>query len=136
MAMKKVPFKGTGFGWFPMMKHFVGNIHHPGLFFHMSSSPELRLYMTLMAESDNAGSHSFELTNEHLREFAGLDRTTLNIARNKLDALDLIRFEKTSKQSYQYEILGDGGRSMSHKIAESVKRDNTYFIPPTEEEAA
>jgi hypothetical protein len=132
MASKKVPFKGAGFKWFPIPQHFVGTKDNPGLFFLMSSSPEMRLYMALVAESDVARSHEFERTNEHLRDFAKLDRTTLAIARNALEGLSLIRAVKTGKETYRYEILGDGGKSMSDKIAQ----DHAYFIPPTEVEAA
>jgi hypothetical protein len=132
MANKKVPFKGKGFKWFPMMQHFVGTKSSKGMFFEMTSSPELRLYMALLAESDVAGSHEFELSNQHLREFADLDRHTLNNARKALDAYALVRSVKTGKETYRYEILGDGGKSMSDKIA----YDNVYFMPPDEAEAA
>ena len=132
MANKKVPFKGKGFGWFPVLKHFVGTKDIPGLFFQMSSSPEMRLYMALMAESDISGKHEFERANEHMREFAGLTHTTMAIARKTLDAYALVRSVKTSKETYRYEILGDGGNSMTNKIAQ----DNAYFIPPEEDEAA
>lgn len=128
MSSKRVPFKGKGFGWFPMMKHFIGTKDIPGLFFQMTSSPEMRLYMVLMLEADNARSHSFERTNEHLRDFAGLTHTTMAIARKRLEGWYLIRAEKTSKQTYRYEILGDSGNSMSDKIAD----DNAWFTPPDE----
>ena len=90
MAQKKVPFKGAGFGWFPIPKHFVGARDIPGLLFRMTSSPELRLYIALLAESDKAGSYAFTIDNRHLREFANLDRNTLPRARAVLETYAFI----------------------------------------------
>ena len=111
----KVIFAGTGLGWFPMPRYFLGNKDNRGKFFEMDPSPGLRLYAVLLSESGKEENRVVTLNNGYLMEFAKLNRTYLPRARNGLVKAKLIRATRVGMKSYRYEILGAEGRSLSDK---------------------
>ena len=133
MARKKVALQGAGQQWFPLLRHFVGTKNNRGSFFDMAPGPELRLYIVLSLESHDVGSRSFVRTNEHLREFTGLDRNYLPRARKGLIERGLIHAERASKQSYRYELLGRGG---GLRCVDRPEDNPTFFDVPDSAETA
>jgi hypothetical protein len=109
---RKIIFKGTGFGWFPMPRYFLGDKTMRGKFFQMAPSPDLRLYVILLSELGKDGNPIGVLENSRLMEAARLNRTYLPRARKALVQAKLIRATRAGMKAYRYEILGKEGRPL------------------------
>src|SRR5258708_30012653 len=76
---------------------------------------ELRLYPVLYMAYNDKG-HVANLTNEYLRDFSGLNRTSLPKAIESLKKRDLIRVTQVgkSREEHRYEILDQAGKPMTN----------------------
>jgi len=111
----KVIFKGSGFGWFPIPRFFLGDEINRGKLFGMAPSPELRLYLVLLSETGKEEKPVLSLENALLMKLAKLDRTYLPRARKALVKAGLIKAKRVGMKVYRYEILGEEGRSLTGK---------------------
>jgi hypothetical protein len=103
-------FNGSGVQWMAVPRFFTRP--EVGAFWTMNPSPELRLYMVLLAKFNDAGESTVTLDNETIMRAAVLNKNYFNSARNSLVESLLVKAKRDGMSRYRYTLLKQDGKTL------------------------